>query len=143
MPSILLPPATCTVDFVCVLRLRSFPEAISISVTSGLVQPVSEAIINTPPVAVVMLHMSNSPVPFLDSCTLLFLYSSSICFAFWFTFCSGGWLVCASVLFRFLIDCCRLLLLLLEMLVVFIFIVAGVSILHAAPIYFRDTYYLR
>ena len=84
VPRILFPPATCTVDFVCVLRLRSFPEAISVSVTSGLVQPVSEAIIKTSPDAVVMLHMSNSPVPFLHSCTLLFLYSSSICFVFWF-----------------------------------------------------------
>ena len=83
MPSIFLPPATCIVDLVSMLRLRTFPEAISVAVTSGLVQPVSEAIVNTPSFSVVMVHMSNMPRPLFVGFTLLFLYSSSICFLFW------------------------------------------------------------
>ena len=67
VPRIRFPPATWTVDFVCLVWLRSRPESISDLVTKGLVQPVSEAIRNGSPDAVVMVHMSNSPLPPLES----------------------------------------------------------------------------
>ena len=60
--------------------LRSCPESIRDFVTKGLVQPVSEAMRNDSPDAVVMVQMSSRPFPPLVICTLLFLYSSLMCF---------------------------------------------------------------
>ena len=78
VPRIRFPPATCIVDFVCLVWLRSCPESISDLVTNGLVQPVSEAMRNDSPNAVVMVQMSRRPFPPLEIWTLLFLYSSLI-----------------------------------------------------------------
>ena len=75
VPRIHFPPATWTVDFVCLVWLRSCPESISDLVTNGLVQPVSEAIRNGSQNIVIMVHMSSRPLPPLESWTLLFLYS--------------------------------------------------------------------
>ena len=94
MPSIFLPPATCTVDLVSIFKLRIVPEVIIFLMISGLVQPVSEAMVNVLPVAVVIVHVSNMPRPLFADFTLLFLYSSSICLLFWSEVCTGGLFVC-------------------------------------------------
>ena len=78
VPKIRFPPATWIVDFVWLVWLRSCPESIRDFVTKGLVQPVSEAMRNDSPDAVVMVQMSSRPFPPLVICTLLFLYSSLI-----------------------------------------------------------------
>ena len=79
MPRIRFPPATCIVDVVWLVWLRSCPESISDFVTNGLVHPVSDAMRYDSPEAVVMVQMSRRPFPPRVIWTLLFFLCFELC----------------------------------------------------------------
>ena len=101
MPRIRFPPATCIVDVVWLVWLRSCPESISDFVTNGLVHPVSDAMRYDSPEAVVMVQETLPSSCYLDFvvlvqfvyllCVLSFIEVSwyiSLCF---FSGVGGGW----------------------------------------------------